>query len=300
MKVVLFCGGLGMRLKEYSEIIPKPMINIGYRPILWYVMKYYAHFGHKDFILCLGYKADIIKNYFLNYNEYLSNDFTLTQGGKEIALASSDIQDWKITFVDTGLHANIGMRLKAVQKYVQNEEYFLANYTDGLSNCPLPAIIDTLKAKQKTGIFVSTRPGFTFHIVTSNGDGAVTDIKDVSKSEIWLNAGYFVFRPSIFETSARARSSSRAIPAADRQERAHHLQTRGLLPRNGHVQGKAASRRHVRPRRDAVGGLEAGRHPLSADGSASRMIAKPPSTDTPSASPAASLRPGPFSGAPMS
>ena len=136
MKVVLFCGGLGMRLKEYSEIIPKPMINIGYRPILWHVMKYYAHFGHKEFILCLGYKADIIKNYFLNYNEYLSNDFTLTEGGRNIALESSDIQDWKITFVDTGLHANIGMRLKAVQKYVENDEYFLANYTDGLSELP--------------------------------------------------------------------------------------------------------------------------------------------------------------------
>jgi glucose-1-phosphate cytidylyltransferase len=199
MKVVLFCGGLGMRIKEYSEIIPKPMINIGYRPILWYVMKYYAHFGHKEFILCLGYKADIIKQYFLNYNEYLSNDFTLTNGGKDIALASSDIQDWKITFVDTGLHANIGMRLKAVQKYVQNEEYFLANYTDGLSDFPLPAIIDTVKAQKKTGIFVSTRPGFTFHIVSANGDGSVTDIKDVSKSEIWLNAGCFVFRPTIFD-----------------------------------------------------------------------------------------------------
>jgi glucose-1-phosphate cytidylyltransferase len=199
MKVVLFCGGLGMRLKEYSEIIPKPMINIGYRPILWYVMKYYAHFGHKDFILCLGYKADIIKNYFLNYNEYLSNDFTLTEGGKNIALASSDIQDWKITFVDTGLHANIGMRLKAVQKHVENEEYFLANYTDGLADCPLPTLIETFKERKKTGLFVSTRPGFTFHIVSSNGDGSVTDIKDVSKSELWLNAGFFVFRPSIFD-----------------------------------------------------------------------------------------------------
>jgi glucose-1-phosphate cytidylyltransferase len=200
MKVVLFCGGLGMRLKEYSEIIPKPMINIGYRPILWNVMKYYAHFGHKDFILCLGYKADIIKNYFLNYNEYLSNDFTITEGGRNIALESSDIQDWKITFVDTGLHSNIGMRLKAVQKYVENEEYFLANYSDGLSNFPLPILIDTLKAKNKTGIFLATRPGFTFHLVNANGDGSVTEIRDVSKSDIWVNAGFFVFRPSIFDS----------------------------------------------------------------------------------------------------
>src|SRR5215475_2343342 len=89
MKVVLFCGGLGMRLKEYSENIPKPLVNIGYRPILWNVMKYYAHFGHKDFILCLGYKADMIKNYFLNYNEALSNDFVLSQGGAKLELIGS-------------------------------------------------------------------------------------------------------------------------------------------------------------------------------------------------------------------
>ena len=151
MKVVLFCGGLGMRLREYSEIIPKPMVNIGYRPILWHVMKYYAHFGHKEFILCLGYKADIIKNYFLNYNEYLSNDFVLTKGGKDLQLIHSDIDDWKITFVDTGLTSNIGQRLKAVQQYVAGDEMFLANYTDGLSDCPLPVLIDTLKQRGEDG-----------------------------------------------------------------------------------------------------------------------------------------------------
>ena len=110
MKVILFCGGLGMRLRDYSEDIPKPMVPIGYRPILWHVMKYYAHFGHKDFILCLGYKADVIKNYFLNYNECLSNNFVLTGGGKEVRLLNSDIDDWRITFVDTGLISNIGQR----------------------------------------------------------------------------------------------------------------------------------------------------------------------------------------------
>ena len=97
MKVVLFCGGQGMRIREYSDEIPKPMVPIGYRPILWHVMKYYAHFGHKEFILCLGYKADVIKNYFLNYDECLSNDFTLSGAGK-VELANSDIHDWKITF----------------------------------------------------------------------------------------------------------------------------------------------------------------------------------------------------------
>src|ERR1043165_3949812 len=103
MKVVLFCGGFGMRMREFSEAAPKPMVPIGYRPILWHVMKYYAHHGHKDFILCLGYKADVIKNYFLQYDECLSNDFVLSKGAKNIELLGRDIDDWNITFVDTGL-----------------------------------------------------------------------------------------------------------------------------------------------------------------------------------------------------
>ncbi|MGA9362861.1 MAG: sugar phosphate nucleotidyltransferase, partial [Bacteroidota bacterium] len=118
MKVVLFCGGLGMRLREFSENIPKPMVTIGYRPILWHVMKYYAHYGYNDFILCLGYKADVIKDYFLKYDEAVSNDFILSDGGKNLQLLGSDIHDWRITFVDTGLNSNIGQRLKAVEKYV--------------------------------------------------------------------------------------------------------------------------------------------------------------------------------------
>ena len=103
MKVVIFCGGLGTRLREYSESIPKPMVPVGYRPILWHLMRYYAHFGHKEFILCLGYKADFIKKYFMEYDEAVSNDFVMSQGGKKLDLLGSDIQDWRITFVDTGL-----------------------------------------------------------------------------------------------------------------------------------------------------------------------------------------------------
>jgi len=199
MKVVLFCGGLGMRLREYSEIIPKPMVVIGYRPLLWHVMKYYAHYGHKEFILCLGYKADSIKNYFLNYNEYLSNDFVLTNGGRDLQLIHSDIHDWKITFVDTGLMSNIGQRLKAVQSYVGQDEMFLANYTDGLSDCPLPSLIEALEGSRKTAIFLSTRPGITFHIVQSGEGGVVNDFMDVTKSEVWINSGFFVFRRGIFD-----------------------------------------------------------------------------------------------------
>jgi glucose-1-phosphate cytidylyltransferase len=199
MKVVLFCGGLGMRLREYSEIIPKPMVTIGYRPILWHVMKYYAHHGHKEFIICLGYKADMIKNYFLNYNEYLSNDFTMTSGGKNIQLANSDIDDWKIHFVDTGLTANIGQRLKAVEKYLEGEEVFLANYTDNLTDLPLQRLIDFFQKENKIGAFLCTRPNVTFHLVSASEDGSVQNIQDVIRSGFWINGGFFVFKKDIFK-----------------------------------------------------------------------------------------------------
>ena len=118
MKVVLFCGGLGTRLREHSDTIPKPLVNVGYRPILWHLMRYYAHYGHKEFVLCLGYRGDMIRDYFLHYQECMSNDFTLSEGGKRMELHGEDIQDWKITFVDTGLHSNIGQRLLRVRKYL--------------------------------------------------------------------------------------------------------------------------------------------------------------------------------------
>jgi glucose-1-phosphate cytidylyltransferase len=121
-------------------------------------MKYYAHYGHKDFILCLGYKADVIKNYFLNYNECTSNDFTLLEGGKTLELLNSDIQDWKITFVDTGLTSNIGQRLKAVEKYLEGEEVFLANYSDGLTDLFLPEYLDSFQKNDKIASFVCVNP----------------------------------------------------------------------------------------------------------------------------------------------
>lgn len=198
MKVVLFCGGLGTRLGELTENIPKPLVRIGYRPILWHVMKYYAHFGHKDFILCLGYKADAIKDYFLNYREYLSNDFTMTNGGRDINLHRSDITDWKITFVDTGLKANIGQRLKAVEKYLEGEETFLANYSDGLSAFPLPNLIEGFMKSGKVACFLCAKPSQSFHVVTLRADNSVNSIQSVRKTDILINAGFFVFRKEIF------------------------------------------------------------------------------------------------------
>ena len=199
MKVVLFCGGLGMRLREYSEIIPKPMVMIGYRPILWHVMKYYPYHGHKEFILCLGYKADMIKDYFLHYNEYLSNDFTMTSGGKNIQLKNSDIEDWKIHFVDTGLTANIGQRLKAVEKYLDGDEVFLANYTDNLTDLPLPKLIDFFYKEDKVAAFLCPRPNVSFHLVTTTENGQVKDIQDVIRSGFWINGGFFIFKKKIFD-----------------------------------------------------------------------------------------------------
>jgi glucose-1-phosphate cytidylyltransferase len=199
MKVVLFCGGLGMRLREYSEHIPKPMVNIGYRPILWHVMKYYAHFGHKDFILCLGYGADYIKNYFLNYSECVSNDFVLSQGGKSLRLFNSDIDDWNITFADTGASSNIGQRLKAVEKYLEGEEVFLANYSDGLSDLPLSDQIEHFRREEKVASFLCVKPNLSCHFITLSSAGVVEAIKDVTSSDFRINGGYFVFRKEIFQ-----------------------------------------------------------------------------------------------------
>jgi glucose-1-phosphate cytidylyltransferase len=199
MKVVIFCGGLGMRLREYADNIPKPMVPIGYRPVLWHVMKYYAYYGHKDFILCLGYRADAIKQYFLHYDECVSNDFSLSGGGKDLHLFNSDIHDWKITFAETGMHSNIGQRLKAVERYVVGEEKFLANYADGLTDLPLPKLLDFSQEHGKIATFVSAKPNLSYHVVSSGSDGAVKEIKGIRDSDLWINSGYFVLKHEIFK-----------------------------------------------------------------------------------------------------
>jgi glucose-1-phosphate cytidylyltransferase len=176
VKVVLFCGGLGLRIRDYSDSIPKPLIPIGPRPMLWHVMKYYAHYGHKDFILCLGHQGEAIKTFFLNYDERLSNDFVFSEGGKKVLLSKSDIHDWKITFADTGIDSNIGQRLKSVQKYVEGEKIFLANYTDGLTNLHLPDLLDHFEKNDSVATFLSARPNLSFHIVSASKDGCVEKI----------------------------------------------------------------------------------------------------------------------------
>ena len=199
MKVVLFCGGKGTRLRDYSETIPKPMVKIGYRPILWHVMKYYAYHGHKDFILCLGHQADVIKNFFLNYNEAISNDFVIAKGGSEVRLLNTDIDDWKITFVDTGINANIGERLVAVRDHLAGEEMFLANYSDGVTDLPLPNSIDTFRRSDKVASLVAVKPTQSFYAVSMGDDDCVTGIDPLAESGIWINGGFFIFRQKIFD-----------------------------------------------------------------------------------------------------
>ena len=198
MKVVLFCGGFGMRLRDYSDQLPKPLVDVGSRPILWHLMKYYAHFGHKDFILCLGYKGNSIKDYFLHYDESVSNNFVWSQGGKHIHLLSRDIDDWTITFVETGANANIGERLKAVEPYMEGEEMFLANYSDGLSDVPLSVMVETFRQSNAVASLLLVQPTASFDIVNVEPGGMVREICPLSRSDIWINGGFFVMRHEIF------------------------------------------------------------------------------------------------------
>jgi glucose-1-phosphate cytidylyltransferase len=200
MKVVLFCGGLGMRMREGPASAPKPMNMIGDRPLLWHVMRYYAHFGHTDFILCLGYGAAAVKDYFIRYDETQSNDFTLVAGGRNIEMHSTDITDWNISFIDTGLHSSIGERLMRVRALVENEEVFLANYADTLTDAPLDALVDRFrKAPQAVVSMLAVPPVSTHHLVEIGERGEVTGVRPVTDMMQWENGGYFVMRPGIFD-----------------------------------------------------------------------------------------------------
>ena len=198
MKVVLFCGGAGMRLRGYADDVPKPMVQIGTRPLLWHLMKYYAHFGHKDFILCLGYKGNVIKNYFLDYDEAASNDFVWSQGGKKVQYINRDIDDWTITFVETGATSTIGERLKAVEPYLKGEEMFLANYGDGLSDLELPAMIEAFQRTNAVASLLLVQPTASFDIVHAGPEGVVAGVSALTQSDIWINGGFFVMRSEIF------------------------------------------------------------------------------------------------------
>jgi glucose-1-phosphate cytidylyltransferase len=172
---------------------------IGDRPLLWHVMRYYAHFGHTEFILCLGYGAGAVKEFFLRYDETLSNDFTLTSGGRDLRLHSADITDWKITFIDTGLHASIGERLLRVRSHVQDEPMFLANYADTLTDAPLSAMQQRFEASGAVVSMMVVPPVSTHHVVEMDGADRVTRVRPVRELMQWENGGYFIMTPEIFQ-----------------------------------------------------------------------------------------------------
>jgi glucose-1-phosphate cytidylyltransferase len=198
VKVVLFCGGYGMRMRDGTSDTPKPMVHVGPRPLLWHVMRYYAHYGHKDFILCLGYGGHHIKQYFLDYQETGSNDFVLRDGQGE--LLGSDIADWSITFVDTGLESPIGERLRRVRHLLEGEEMFLANYADVLTDAPIDAMVDQFAADpDAVAQLLAVPPQAAFHVVEvdeGNRIEAITALKDMRLQE---NGGYLVLRQEVFD-----------------------------------------------------------------------------------------------------
>jgi glucose-1-phosphate cytidylyltransferase len=201
MKVVIFCGGFGVRMGEETQRIPKPMIEIGGKPILWHIMRYYAMWGHDDFILCLGYKGEVVKQFFLSYNGALLNDFVLDHDatGTKLELLSRELDKWRITFVDTGLNATIGERLKAVAPFIGNDDTFLATYGDGLTDAPLTQVIQAFRDSGKSAMFLSVRPQFNAHIVTADPDGTVQAVEELSRSDVRINGGFFVMKREVID-----------------------------------------------------------------------------------------------------
>jgi glucose-1-phosphate cytidylyltransferase len=199
MKVVLFCGGMGLRMREASDRIPKPLIPVGTEPIVLHIMRYFAHFGHTEFILCLGYQGDVIKSYFLDGRDDMLEGLVMAHNGWAVDELRQASRDWKITFVDTGLHTNIGGRLRAVREHIGQDELFLANYSDVLTDAPLPAMIANLRETGAVASFLGVKPTYSFHVVSFDEGHKVQDIEPVCDADIWINGGYFVLRREIFD-----------------------------------------------------------------------------------------------------
>lgn len=197
MKVVLFCGGFGMRMRDGDSDVPKPMQMVGPRPLIWHVMRYYAHFGHKEFVLCLGYGSHHIKDYFLNYRETESNDFVLRD--RKVELLGSDIADWTIHFVHTGLESPIGERLRRVRHLVDDDEIFLANYADVLTDAPLDDMVERFRTSDATASLLAVPPQAVFHVVDVDASERVNSIYPVTDMRIRENGGYFVLRPEVID-----------------------------------------------------------------------------------------------------
>jgi glucose-1-phosphate cytidylyltransferase len=196
--IVILCGGLGTRLREETEYKPKPMVEIGGRPVLWHIMKIYAHYGFTDFILCLGYKGSIIKEYFLNY-EMMCNDCTVQLGEKNRIVFQSNHkeQDYNITLVDTGLHTMTGGRIKHIEPYIPSDK-FMVTYGDGLANINITELVKFHDAHKKTATLTATQPPSRFGILDLTEDGKVKSFREKIGTE-WINGGFFVFNRNIFD-----------------------------------------------------------------------------------------------------
>ena len=200
MQVVILCGGKGTRLREETEVRPKPMVYIGDRPILWHIMKIYAHFGHNDFVLCLGYKADFIKNFFLNY-QAITSDFTLAIGRSAGPIFHNPHPEdgWTVTLADTGLESQTGARVSRVRKYIRDERFMLT-YGDGLSDIDLARLIKFHKAHGKIGTVTGVRPPSRFGELGLADCARVCEFNEKPQATAGLiNGGFFVFERAIFD-----------------------------------------------------------------------------------------------------
>ena len=197
MKVVLLAGGFGTRLNEYTDVIPKPMVKIGPRPIVWHIMNTYSHFGHKDFCLALGYKADVIKSYFANYTTE-NADFTIDLSNGSQTVHQRHQLDWRVTLVDTGLHTMTGGRVKRLRDYLGNEPFMLT-YGDGLSDVDLDSLLKFHRKHGKLATVTAVRPNARFGELELD-DSTVKSFKEKPQMQDgWINGVYFVLEPEIFE-----------------------------------------------------------------------------------------------------
>lgn len=199
MKVVILCGGQGTRLREETEFRPKPLVEIGGRPILLHIMKLYAHYGFSDFVLCLGYRGNMIKEHFLNY-EAMNNDFTISLGPKrEMHHHGSHGEDgFRVTLADTGLDSMTGARIKAVEKYVDGDT-FMVTYGDGVSDVDLRALLAFHKQHGKLATMTTVRPISRFGVLELDPSGSVAGFNEKPRLDGWINAGFFVFDRKVFD-----------------------------------------------------------------------------------------------------
>ncbi|MEK6852329.1 MAG: glucose-1-phosphate cytidylyltransferase [Nanoarchaeota archaeon] len=197
MKVVILCGGLGTRLREETEFRPKPIVEIGGKPILWHIMKIYSHFGYRDFILCLGYKGHVIKDYFLKHRAMFS-DFTLDFGKGKEEYHSNEAEDWRITFAETGAETKTGGRVKKIEKYI-NEDNFFMTYGDGVADIDIRALLGHHLRNGKIATLTSIQPMSRFGVIEFDDSHSVVSFKEKPKLDGWINAGFFVFKKDIFD-----------------------------------------------------------------------------------------------------